>query len=46
MKLKVEVKEKMTGSFSLGAGYSAVESFMVMGQISERNLFGRVRLKV
>ena len=41
MKLKVEVKEKMTGSFSLGAGYSAVENFMVMGQISERNLFGR-----
>ncbi|MBI4768102.1 MAG: outer membrane protein assembly factor BamA [Deltaproteobacteria bacterium] len=41
MKLKVEVKEKMTGAFSLGAGYSAVENFMVMGQISERNLFGR-----
>ncbi|MCJ7833107.1 MAG: outer membrane protein assembly factor BamA, partial [Deltaproteobacteria bacterium] len=41
MKLKVEVKEKMTGSFSVGAGYSAVEQFLVMGQISERNLFGR-----
>jgi outer membrane protein insertion porin family len=41
MKLKVEVKEKMTGSFSLGAGYSAVEQVLVMGQISERNLFGR-----
>ncbi|MHB8842891.1 MAG: outer membrane protein assembly factor BamA, partial [Candidatus Aquicultor sp.] len=41
MKLKAEVKEKMTGSFSVGAGYSAVENFLVMGQISERNLFGR-----
>jgi outer membrane protein insertion porin family len=41
MKLKVEVKEKMTGSFSLGAGYSAVEKIMFMGQIQERNLFGR-----
>jgi outer membrane protein insertion porin family len=41
MKLKAEVKEKMTGSFSVGAGYSAVEQFLVMGQISERNLFGR-----
>ena len=41
MKLKAEVKEKMTGSFSVGAGYSAVEQFLVMAQISERNLFGR-----
>jgi outer membrane protein insertion porin family len=41
MKLKVEVKEKMTGAFSVGAGYSATEQFLVMGQISERNLFGR-----
>jgi len=41
MKLKAEVKEKMTGSFSVGAGYSAVEQFLVMGQIAERNLFGR-----
>jgi outer membrane protein insertion porin family len=40
MKLKVEVKEKMTGSFSVGAGYSAVEQVLLMGQISERNLFG------
>jgi len=41
MRLKVEVKEKLTGSFSLGAGYSAVEKFMFVGQIAERNLFGR-----
>lgn len=41
MNMKVEVKEKMTGSFSVGAGYSAVDQFMVMGQIAQRNLFGR-----
>ncbi len=41
MNLKVEVKEKMTGSFSVGAGYSAVDQFIVMGQIAQRNLFGR-----
>ncbi len=40
MKLKVEVKEKMTGSFSVGAGYSAVEQVLLMGQIAEKNLFG------
>jgi len=41
MKLKVEVKEKMTGSFSVGAGYSGVDQFVLMGQIAQRNLFGR-----
>ncbi len=41
MNLKVEVKEKMTGSFSVGAGYSAVDQFSVMGSIAQRNLFGR-----
>jgi outer membrane protein insertion porin family len=41
MKLKVEVKEKMTGSFSVGAGYSAVDQIVLMGQIAQRNLFGR-----
>jgi len=41
MNLKVEVKEKMTGSFSVGAGYSATDQFTVMGSIAQRNLFGR-----
>ena len=41
MNLKVEVKEKMTGAFSMGVGYSAADQFSVMGQISQRNLFGR-----
>jgi outer membrane protein insertion porin family len=31
----------MTGSFSMGVGYSAADQFSVMGQISQRNLFGR-----
>jgi outer membrane protein insertion porin family len=41
MNLKVEVKEKMTGSFSVGAGYSTTENLIFMGQIAQRNLFGR-----
>ncbi len=41
MDLKVDVKEKRTGQFSVGAGYSTVDSFMVMGRIGESNLFGR-----
>ena len=41
MNLKVDVKEKKTGSFSIGAGYSAVDQFILMGSITQRNLFGR-----
>jgi outer membrane protein insertion porin family len=41
MDLKVHVREKRTGSFSVGAGYSTVDKFMVMGAITEANLFGR-----
>jgi len=41
VKLKVEVKERPTGSFSIGAGYSSVDSIMGMFQISQNNLFGR-----
>jgi outer membrane protein insertion porin family len=37
----IRVKEKPTGMFSIGAGYSAQEAAMVMGQISQQNLFGR-----
>jgi len=39
--LNLDVTEKATGSFSFGAGYSAVEKMYVMGSISERNFFGR-----
>ncbi|MCF8025382.1 MAG: outer membrane protein assembly factor BamA [Desulfobacteraceae bacterium] len=41
MILNIDVTEKATGSFSLGAGYSSVENLYVTGSISERNLFGR-----
>jgi outer membrane protein insertion porin family len=41
MNLKVDVKEKRTGSFSVGAGYSTIDSVMVMGSVAESNLFGR-----
>lgn len=41
VKLKVDVKERPTGSFSIGAGYSSVDSLMGMFQISQNNLFGR-----
>lgn len=39
--LIVEITEKPTGKFSIGAGYSNVERFSVMGEVSEGNLFGR-----
>ncbi len=39
--LSVEVKERPTGTFSIGAGYSSVDSVMGMFQISQNNLFGR-----
>jgi outer membrane protein insertion porin family len=41
MNVTVQVKEKSTGQFSIGAGYSSVDSFMVMGEISENNFLGR-----
>ena len=41
MDLTVEVKEKPTGSFSIGAGYSSVDSVMFMGEISQNNFLGR-----
>ncbi len=39
--LNVKVKEKLTGMLSLGGGYSSVDKFMVMGEITQGNLFGK-----
>ncbi len=39
--LKIDVKEKSTGMFSIGAGYSSEDEFFAMGEITQRNLFGR-----
>ena len=41
MDLRIDVKEKRTGQIQLGVGYSTADSFMVMGEIGENNLFGR-----
>lgn len=39
--LDIDVKEKSTGSFSLGAGYSTVDKFVGVFELTEGNLFGR-----
>jgi len=39
--INIHVKEKPTGMFSIGAGYSAQEQAVLMGQVSQQNLFGR-----
>jgi outer membrane protein insertion porin family len=36
----VEVKEKATGSFQVGAGFSSVESFIFTAQVSQSNFLG------
>jgi outer membrane protein insertion porin family len=38
--LEVKVKEKPTGSFSIGGGFSTLDSFTLIANISEGNLFG------
>ena len=39
--VKIHVKEKPTGIFSIGAGYSALDQAVVSAQVSQQNLFGR-----
>ncbi len=39
--VNVEIAERPTGSFQIGAGFSSVESFIAQAQISQNNLFGR-----
>lgn len=41
MNVIVQVKEKSTGTFSIGAGYSSADKLILMGQISENNFLGR-----
>jgi outer membrane protein insertion porin family len=36
----IEVKERPTGTFQLGAGFSSYENFILTGQISQQNFFG------
>jgi outer membrane protein insertion porin family len=42
--LNVQVKEKSTGSFSVGGGYSSVDRLVGMMDITQGNLFGKGEL--
>jgi len=42
--LQTRVKEKSTGSFSVGGGYSSVDRLVAMIDITQGNLFGRGQL--
>lgn len=41
MNLHIKVKEKATGTFSVGGGFSSDDGLFASGQITQRNLFGR-----
>ena len=40
MLVTVEVKEKSTGTFQIGAGFSSVENFIATAQVSQNNFLG------
>jgi len=44
MDLNVRVKEKQTGSISVGGGYSSEDGLFTTGQIQQKNLFGKGEL--
>ena len=41
MEVNVEVTERPTGTFQVGAGFSSVENFIAQAQVSQNNFFGR-----
>lgn len=41
MNLKITVKERPTGTFGIGAGYSTQDRLVGMVEVSQNNLFGR-----
>ncbi|MEZ4598876.1 MAG: outer membrane protein assembly factor BamA [Syntrophotaleaceae bacterium] len=41
MDIEIDVKEKPTGSFSVGAGFSSVDGLMMQGSLSQDNFLGR-----
>ena len=41
LNLIIDIKERPTGTLSVGAGYSSIDSFVMMGSVSQGNLFGR-----
>lgn len=44
MDFNVKVKEKLTGTFSIGGGYSSVDKLMAIVEVSQGNLGGRGQL--
>ncbi|HAK60648.1 MAG TPA: outer membrane protein assembly factor BamA [Nitrospiraceae bacterium] len=44
MDLNVKVKEKLTGNFSLGGGYSSVDGFIALTEVTQGNFGGRGQL--
>ena len=38
--INIEVTEKPTGTFQVGAGFSSIESFIATAQVQQANLFG------
>jgi len=41
IEVNLEVSERPTGTFQIGAGFSSVENFIAQAQVSQNNLFGR-----
>lgn len=41
VKMKVDVTEKKSGSFTFGIGYSQIEKVVLTGSVTEENLFGK-----
>jgi len=41
VKMKVELEEKKTGSFSIGAGFSQLEKAFVTAKVNEKNFLGK-----
>ncbi len=41
VRMKVDITEKKSGSFSAGLGFSQTEKFIITGNVAENNLFGK-----
>jgi outer membrane protein insertion porin family len=38
--VNIEIAERATGTFQVGAGFSSIESFILTGQVQQQNIFG------
>ncbi|MCS6914843.1 MAG: outer membrane protein assembly factor BamA [Myxococcales bacterium] len=41
IEVNIEVSERPTGTFQIGAGFSSIENFIGQAQVAQNNLFGR-----